>query len=101
MGVAYAEGDLALFDCTLCVAATHWSGAIAKSPNLYTSVAWSPCRPCVFFVKSLDTLDIWDLAEKGYAPVNSIDISSHLGAVSGPGLPDGVGGAMSSELYVT
>jgi hypothetical protein len=99
--VAYSEGDLALFDCTMCVAATHWSGAIAKSPNLYASVAWSPCRPCVFFVKSLDALDVWDLAEKAYAPVHTVDLASHLGAVAGPGVPESYGTAVSSELYVT
>jgi hypothetical protein len=95
--VAYAEGDLALFDCTMCVPATHWSGAISKAPNLHASVAWSPVRPCVFFVKSLDTLDIWDLAERGWAPVNCVD----LGALTGASQHVGVGASSSSELFVT
>jgi len=100
--VAYAEGDLALFDCTMCVPTTHWSGAISKAPNLYVSVAWSPVRPCVFFVKSLDTLDIWDLANSAHAPIDSIDLSGHLGAPAAPGVSlAGVGGGISSELYVT
>lgn len=97
--VAYAEGDLALFDCTMCVPTTHWSGAVSKAPNLHVSVAWSPCRPCVFFVKSLDTLDIWDLAVAAHAPVESVDIPSQPGASSGPNIPLGAG--ISSELYVT
>jgi len=96
--VAYAEGDLALFDCTMCVPATHWSGAVTRAPNLHMSVAWSPVRPCVFFVKSLDVLDIWDLAEKSYAPIDSVDLSSILGPQH-PGLS--LPGGISSELYVT
>jgi hypothetical protein len=98
--VAYAEGDLALFDCTMCVPTTHWSGAVPKAPNLYVSVAWSPVRPCVFFVKSLDTLDIWDLAERAFGPIESVDLASHLGAPAGPA-PVGLEGGTSSELYVT
>jgi len=93
--VAYAEGDLALFDCTMCVPTTHWSGAVTKAPNPNVSVAWSPVRPCVFFVKSLDTLDIWDLAERGYAPIDSVELGSQLGAPLGPGSD------ISSELYVS
>jgi len=96
--VAYTEGDLALFDCTMCVPATHWSGAVTRAPNLHMSVAWSPVRPCVFFVKSLDVLDIWDLAEKSYAPIDSVDLSSIVGPQH-PGLA--LAGGISSELYVT
>jgi hypothetical protein len=96
--VAYAEGDLALFDCTMCVPATHWTGAVTKAPNVDVSVSWSPVRPCVFFVKSLDVLDIWDLAERSYAPIDSVDLSSVLGP-AGPGLS--LPGGISSELYVT
>jgi len=94
--VAYAEGDLALFDCTICVPVTHWSGAVAKAPNLFTSVAWSTCRPCVFFVKSHDTLDIWDLAERAYAPLETIDLTSHFGMPAAPETP----GIVCSDLYV-
>lgn len=93
--VAYAEGDLALFDCTMCVPTTHWSGAVTKAPNVNVSVAWSPVRPCVFFVKSLDTLDIWDLAERAYAPIDSVELATHLG------VPAGLGSDTSSELYVS
>lgn len=93
--MAYTEGDLALFDCAMCVPMTHWSGAVTKAPSPNVSVAWSPVRPCVFFVKSLDTLDIWDLAEQAYAPVESVELASQLGAPAGPGSD------VSSELYVT
>lgn len=94
--VAYAEGDLALFDCQICVPVTHWSGAIATAPNLYTSVAWSNSRPCVFFVKSKNTLDIWDLAERAYAPLETIDLESHFRTPESPGAPD----IACSDLYV-
>lgn len=93
--MAYAEGDLALFDCALCVPMTHWSGSVTKAPNPNVSVAWSPVRPCVFFVKSLDTLDIWDLAERAYAPVESVELGTTLGA------PAGLESDTCSELYVT
>jgi len=95
--VAYAEGDLALFDCTMCVPATHWSGAITKAPNLDTTVAWSPVRPCVFFVKSMDTLDIWDLAEKGWAPTNSVDLNT----LTGTSHDVAFGANTSGELFLT
>lgn len=72
---AYAEGDLALFDCSVCVPITHWGGAVSKAPSRSIAVAWSPIRPCVFFVKCEDTLDVWDLAEKSHSPVQSL----HLG----------------------
>ncbi|CAE8693551.1 unnamed protein product, partial [Polarella glacialis] len=55
--VAYAEGDLAIFDCSICVPVTHWSSAVAKAPRGCISVAWSTRRPCVFFVKCGDSLD--------------------------------------------
>jgi len=71
---AYAEGDLAIFDCTLCVPLTHWGAALPKAPRASASVAWSPCRPCVFFAKSADTLDVWDLAERSHGPVMSVDL---------------------------
>ncbi|CAE7739088.1 ANKRD50 [Symbiodinium necroappetens] len=29
--VAFAEGDLALFDCSLCVPVTHWASAVGKA----------------------------------------------------------------------
>jgi len=93
--VAYAEGDMALFDCTMCVPMTHWSGAISKAPNPNITVAWSTVRPCVFYVKSLETLEIWDLAERSYAPVDSVELGTHLGVPAGPGTDT------SSELYVT
>jgi len=73
--VAYAAGDLALFDCSLCVPITHWGGAVPKSPSRSVSVAWSPRRPCVFFVKSGDTLDVWDLADRNYAATLTVDIA--------------------------
>lgn len=94
--VAYAEGDLALFDCTICVPVTHWSGAVAKAPNLYTSVAWSTSRPCVFFVKSGDTLDVWDLAERAYAPLETVNLVDHFGPPTDPGIP----GLVCSDLFV-
>lgn len=76
---AYSEGDLALFDCTICVPITHWGGALSgdkgkAAPVQPISVAWSTRRPCVFFVKSGGTLDVWDLAERNYAAVLSVDL---------------------------
>jgi hypothetical protein len=59
------------------------------------SVAWSPVRPCVFFVKSLDALDIWDLAERGFAPVDSVELASQLGAPLGSAIDT------ACELFVT
>jgi len=71
---AYAEGDLALFDCSLCVPVIQWAGAVPKAPCRSVSVAWSPRRPCVFFIKAGDTLDVWDLADRNYAAVVSMDL---------------------------
>eukprot|EP00913_Durusdinium_trenchii_P017415 g16371.t1 len=45
--VAYAEGDLALFDCSLCVPVTHWACAVIQAPRARISVAWSTRRPAV------------------------------------------------------
>jgi len=92
--VAYAEGDLALFDCTLCVPVTQW--ADGARPGRPLSVAWSTVRPCVFFVKAGGILDVWDLSEKGYAPVLQVDIAAVLGAEG-----DADGGSICSELYVS
>jgi hypothetical protein len=100
---AYAEGDLALFDCSLCVPITHWASAITKAPNLAITVAWSPRRPCVFFVKCGSVLDVWDLSVQVHAPVQMVDLESHFGPpVHGGG---GNGFAMASrascaELFV-
>jgi len=69
--VAFAEGDLALFDCSLCVPVTHWASAVGKATGATISVAWSTRRPCVFFVKCGDMLDVWDLAERTHVPVHS------------------------------
>lgn len=80
--VAYAEGDLALFDCSLCVPVTQWAGAVPKAPCLPVSVAWSPRRPCVFFVKAGDVLDVWDLADRAYAAVLSLDLGGKPSAAS-------------------
>jgi hypothetical protein len=74
--VAYAEGDLALFDTTLCVPVVHWGGVAAGSWDGSASVAWSTRRPCVFFVKCGSTLDLWDLAERPAAPVQSVALAS-------------------------
>lgn len=73
--VAYAEGDLALFDCALCVPITHWASAVLKAASGSVSIAWSTRRPCVFFVKCADSLDVWDLADKTHLPVQTIDLS--------------------------
>jgi len=89
--VAYASGDLALFDCSLCVPLTHWGGVVARSGRI--TVAWSPVRPCVFFAKAGAALDIWDLAERTYAPVLTVDLA-------GPP-PDGEATPFCSELYVS
>jgi hypothetical protein len=80
---AYAEGDLALFDCSLCVPVTQWAGAVPKAPCRSVSVAWSTQRPCVFFVKAGDILDVWDLADRNYAAVVSMD----LGGTHPPAVP--------------
>lgn len=94
--VAYADGDLALFDSALRLPVRHWRSAISNAPNLFVSVAWSPCRPCVFFVKSAGALDIWDLAARSFAPVETVDLAS-LGADT-TALP---GVALASELHVS
>lgn len=72
--VAYAEGDLALFDCSLCVPVTHWACAVIQAPRARISVAWSTRRPCVFFVKCGDVLDVWDLSEQTHGSVKSISL---------------------------
>lgn len=33
------EGDLALFDCSLCVPVTHWACAVIQARSLYKSRA--------------------------------------------------------------
>lgn len=91
--VAYAEGDLALFDCSMCVPITHWSGAVTKAPSRSISLAWSPRRPCVFFVKCEDSLDVWDLAEKAHSPVQSLDLGSQAAG-------NAASLAVSSDLFV-
>jgi len=93
--IAYAEGDLALFDSSLCVPVTHWGGAVAKAPSSLVSVAWSTRRPCVFFVKCGDTVDVWDLSEKTHVPVQSITLESEP-----PRPPQAGGTAPCSELSV-
>ncbi|CAJ1333749.1 unnamed protein product [Effrenium voratum] len=90
--VAYAEGDLALFDCSLCVPVTHWASA-GKAPGL-SSVAWSTRRPCVFFVKCGDALDVWDLSEKTHMPVHSITLEGE------PPRPPSAAAPVCCELYV-
>lgn len=72
--VAYAEGDIALFDCSLCVPVTHWACAVNQAPGARISVAWSTRRPCVFFVKCGDVLDVWDLSEQTHTPVKSVSL---------------------------
>jgi len=103
---AYAEGDLALFDCSLCVPITHWASAITKAPNPAVTVAWSPRRPCVFFVKCSSVLDVWDLSAQVHAPVHAVDLESFFG---GPPPAHGGGGsngctatarAACTELFV-
>jgi len=94
--VAYAEGDLALFDCSICVPITHWSSSVARTGDVQLiSVKWSPCRPCVFFVKAGSSLEVWDLAERSYGPVDTIDLAS---ASSAPAKAEG---AVCNELYVS
>lgn len=70
--VSYSEGDLALFDCSICVPVTHWAGAAGKA--CASTVAWSTRRPSVFFVKSEGQLDVWDLAASTHAPVQGISL---------------------------
>jgi hypothetical protein len=86
--VAYAEGDLALFDTSLCVPVMHWAGAVGMrkggtgtggAPAGLASVAWSTLRPCVFFVKCGSSLDLWDLSERPTAPVHSVDLTATNG----------------------
>jgi len=86
--VAYVSGDLALFDCTLCVPIVHWAGAISQAPCRNISVAWSPVRPCVFFVKADVSLDVWDLSEKAHLPVQTVDLNNLL-KKHGSGARDG------------
>lgn len=78
--VAYAQGDLALFDGSLCVPITHWADAVSSAPSKIMAVSWSTHRPCVFFVKSGAFVDVWDLAAKSYAPVQHIDLDKELGS---------------------
>lgn len=77
--VCYSCGDIALFDCSLCVPITHWGNAVHTAPNKNISIAWSSSRPCVFFVKSGNMLEVWDLVEKTYSPVKEIDLTLYLG----------------------
>eukprot|EP00746_Dinoflagellata_sp_MGD_P140044 gnl/MRDRNA2_/MRDRNA2_73362_c0_seq1.p1 gnl/MRDRNA2_/MRDRNA2_73362_c0~~gnl/MRDRNA2_/MRDRNA2_73362_c0_seq1.p1 ORF type:complete len:494 (-),score=63.90 gnl/MRDRNA2_/MRDRNA2_73362_c0_seq1:101-1582(-) len=77
--VCYTCGDIALFDCSLCVPITHWGNAVHTAPNKNISIAWSTSRPCVFFVKSGNILEVWDLVEKTYSPVREIDLTLYLG----------------------
>eukprot|EP00933_Yihiella_yeosuensis_P019014 TRINITY_DN15469_c0_g1_i1.p1 TRINITY_DN15469_c0_g1~~TRINITY_DN15469_c0_g1_i1.p1 ORF type:complete len:555 (-),score=77.72 TRINITY_DN15469_c0_g1_i1:122-1786(-) len=97
--VAYAEGDLALFDSTICVPVVHWGNAVDKAPMCSISVAWSTSRPCVFFVKCGDSLDVWDLSQKSHLPVQTVNLSS--GAPAPPTPPSGAGGgSLCTELFV-
>mmetsp|Transcript_11144 Transcript_11144/g.25291 ORF Transcript_11144/g.25291 Transcript_11144/m.25291 type:complete len:1102 (+) Transcript_11144:92-3397(+) len=75
---AYADGELALFDSVLCVPLIHWSGAVSQVPSELVSVAWSPIRPSVFFVKSGPLVDAWDLSEKMFAPTLTVDLREHI-----------------------
>jgi len=96
---AYAEGDLALFDCSLCVPVIQWAGAVPKAPCRSVSIAWSPRRPCVFFVKAHDILDVWDLADRSYAPVLSMDLGGQSPSAMQSMLEDGQ--KATCELQVT
>lgn len=93
--VAFAEGDLALFDCSLCVPVTHWASAVGKATGATISVAWSTRRPCVFFVKCGDMLDVWDLAERTHVPVHSTTLED----VGPPRPPSAV--SSCCELFVS
>jgi hypothetical protein len=93
---AYADGDLALFDSVLCVPVAHWAGACSISVGRPTSVAWSPLRPCVFFVKAGASLDVWDLAANSHSAVLQIDVSSQVR----PAPPDPDAPGVCCELYV-
>jgi len=99
--VAYAEGDLALFDCSLCVPVTHWAGAIAQAPSRDATVAWSPRRPCVFFVKCGSLLDVWDLSENVCGPAHTVDLERELGlGGGGNGIAAAAARATCAELFV-
>mmetsp|Transcript_50843 Transcript_50843/g.93997 ORF Transcript_50843/g.93997 Transcript_50843/m.93997 type:complete len:1104 (-) Transcript_50843:28-3339(-) len=80
---AYADGELALFDSVLCVPLVHWSGAVSQVPTDLVSVAWSPMRPSVFFVKSGSLVDVWDLSEKMFAPALTVDLREHIRQIGG------------------
>jgi hypothetical protein len=101
--VAYLEGDLALFDSSICVPVTHWAGAVGArtggkgAPAGPPSVVWSTRRPCVFFVKCAATLDIWDLSERPTAPIHSVDLTM---AMSGQRPPLESGRPACAELIV-
>jgi len=100
---AYAEGDLALFDCSVCVPITHWANAVTKAPRPAVTVAWSPRRPCVFFVKCGSVLDVWDLSVQVHAPVQVVDLDSHVGPSVHGGGGNGVAAASRvacAELFV-
>lgn len=94
---------MALFDTSLCVPVTHWGSAVAKAPSASISVAWSSRRPCVFFVKCGEDLDVWDLADKAHIPIQTVDLSA--GSAPPPPPPPGSGSRVStpgscSELFV-
>jgi WD40 repeat protein len=74
----YADGDLVLYDTSLCVPIVHWASAVGVTLELTVSVAWSPTRPCVFVVKSGSSLDVWDLAENTSGPVMVTDLAKEL-----------------------
>lgn len=97
---AYAEGDLALFDSLLCVPVAHWASAVGKAPSQSTTVAWSTRRPCVFFVKCGDTLDVWDLAEQSFGPVMTIDVPGGNGGMGAPSQYAEFEAATCADLYI-
>jgi len=94
---AYADGDLALYDSVLCVPVVHWSSVVPSAPTEAVSVSWSPLRPCVFFVKSANTLDVWDLSEQMHAPCTSIDLREHTRQAGG--MAASVGLNSCCEMY--
>mmetsp|Transcript_51481 Transcript_51481/g.135899 ORF Transcript_51481/g.135899 Transcript_51481/m.135899 type:complete len:1004 (-) Transcript_51481:158-3169(-) len=92
--VAYFNGDLALWDQSLCVPITQWPGAISYCRGT-ASVAWSTVRAAVFAVKHGVNVDVWDLMTDTLAPVSSIQLPPAQGgdtkATSGSVMFSGAG----------
>ncbi|CAD7945418.1 unnamed protein product [Amoebophrya sp. A120] len=75
--VCYLSGDLALFNMTLGVPIMHWPASSSSSSSgagrgqvagasrhtaTCLDVTWSTVRPTVFFVLTLEAVEVWDLA---------------------------------------